>query len=517
MNILNRTPVVILVALLLALFVLRAVPTFNHDQILNGDATEYLENPLRVLHGEQPYQDFWLLFSPNVVYVPALIYTVVGVNTNSFILAHIAISMLAGLVAFFAGLLLFKDRSYAFVGAILFFFHGLLVHYGSFVENSFFALLLVSYLALMVRYIERPSRWLVLVAGLVLGLALMTRAYETIPAILAGLVVLALVQARWSERMRSGAVFLSGILAVLAGYILTFFSMRTLMLREIFIEALKHGTSRDLSYLGNLYELLAKVLHHGVGAIPDLLKNGTLYLFPLITVGCAIYLLARHTVANPVRSNIIFLATWGILEFPKAWVSPAISNLSFSYLPLFFCFLLLWQTMRKERWHHPILRYANYGIITILLLPFFAFPVKLVFAMQQKNYQIHTATGTFYTSDPALADAINQTVATVEAMTKADDYIFSTPALPAFYIFTNRRNPTHYDSLIDLQLRPSEEHERGICRDLLAKKTKVVIHLTATSDEGKAFAIGQPIIQKCITDHFKPLETFGDFVIYGAS
>ena len=40
----------------------------------NLDLSEYINNPVRILNGELPYRDFWLIFPIGEVLFPALIY-----------------------------------------------------------------------------------------------------------------------------------------------------------------------------------------------------------------------------------------------------------------------------------------------------------------------------------------------------------------------------------------------------------------------------------------------------------
>ncbi|GEM_PF-6946696 len=56
----NINPLLLTVALFM-IFLLLPLITYNHTTA-GGDIAEYLNNPLRVINGELPYQDFWLLF-----------------------------------------------------------------------------------------------------------------------------------------------------------------------------------------------------------------------------------------------------------------------------------------------------------------------------------------------------------------------------------------------------------------------------------------------------------------------
>ena len=45
--------------------------------LLIGTWLQYLNNPVRILRNQVPYKDFWLLFPPGEVLIPALIYKMV--------------------------------------------------------------------------------------------------------------------------------------------------------------------------------------------------------------------------------------------------------------------------------------------------------------------------------------------------------------------------------------------------------------------------------------------------------
>ncbi|MFO7581596.1 hypothetical protein, partial [Guyparkeria sp.] len=51
-------------------------------QAPSGDLAEYLNNAYRVTLGEQPYLDFWLLFPPGEVFLPAAVLAAAGGNLN---------------------------------------------------------------------------------------------------------------------------------------------------------------------------------------------------------------------------------------------------------------------------------------------------------------------------------------------------------------------------------------------------------------------------------------------------
>ena len=82
------------------------------------------------------------------------------------------------------------------------------------------------------------------------------------------------------------------------------------------------------------------------------------------------------------------------------------------------------------------------------------------------------------TSNPATItiDANKTVIATFDALS------------PAFYALTGRRNPTRYDTIVDLHLRPSREKQVEVCASLLRGGPDIEIEAILTA-AGLAFAL----------------------------
>ena len=118
--------------------------TYNYTS-LSGDLAEYINNPLRILNGVLPYKDFWLLFPPAEVYLPAGLYKIFGLNINVILLISPIIKALIGSLAFLVGYKIYKNKLLAIVLAVLLFFKG--------VPHPHFVLMLVSTLSFL-KYIQ---------------------------------------------------------------------------------------------------------------------------------------------------------------------------------------------------------------------------------------------------------------------------------------------------------------------------------------------------------------------------
>jgi hypothetical protein len=86
---------------LIAWFSIASFVGYNHTG-LSDDTAEYVNNPVRLLYGEVPYRDFWMLHPPGEVYLPAAVYRL-GCGVNGVLLASAGVSVLVGLAAFWVG------------------------------------------------------------------------------------------------------------------------------------------------------------------------------------------------------------------------------------------------------------------------------------------------------------------------------------------------------------------------------------------------------------------------------
>jgi hypothetical protein len=90
--------------------------------------------------------------------------------------------------------------------------------------------------------------------------------------------------------------------------------------------------------------------------------------------------------------------------------------------------------------------------------------------------------------------------------------VFVTPwNAPPLYALTRRRNPTYYDSLIDLTHRPTEEKQRLVCAGLLAHGTRLVVHRPGWSTGSNSFERACPLIDACLRDNYEPFRQAGPF------
>ncbi|MCD6572827.1 MAG: hypothetical protein J7K95_01865 [Thermoplasmata archaeon] len=310
------------------------------------------------------------------------------------------------------------------------------------------------------------------------------------------------------------------------------------MVKEIAIESLSHGTSMNrpyftnsISYLGLIltdlkvawetgeYFYVVKIFYHIANFITVTLSH----LLPFLLVGISIWYLVGKKLEKSDKVVLLFFLLWGMFTFPKALGRSDMSHLAHSITPLFFLliFLLRKSIEKIEENKTSLGKFITYGFVVITFLLLVSVPLFLVqtgFALVRPHYEVSTKYGTLLFQNESEAIDVNNVISFINKNTDEGDYIFVTPWFaPPFYALTNRRNPTYYDSLIDLVARPSDEKQIRVCNDLLKKDTKLIIHFTDwgfDNKEERQFLNTCPILQRCIEDNFELVERHGRYWIY---
>jgi len=151
---------------------------------LDDDLGEYVNNPVRVLCGEKPYRDFWLLHPPGEVYLPAAVYRL-GFNVNAVLLVNAGISVLVGLVAFLVGRSVSGSDLEGLLAALLVFFAGVPAEYVGYVYLHVYLLFLLGTAGLLAAYFRTRRLLSLFFAGMLVGCAFFFRTYLTGAAALA--------------------------------------------------------------------------------------------------------------------------------------------------------------------------------------------------------------------------------------------------------------------------------------------------------------------------------------------
>jgi hypothetical protein len=148
-----------------------------------------------------------------------------------------------------------------------------------------------------------------------------------------------------------------------------------------------------------------------------------------------------------------------------------------------------------------------------------AIPVqRAAVTLLKARYPVVAPYGTLFSNDRERALEIEGLLAAVLEQTAEEDRVFVVPwSAPAIYALTRRRNPTYYDSTIDLFYRPSEDNQRQVCQALLAKEPRLVIgraDLPGAGWDWLGKAAQLPVLDACIDEHYERIGESGRFSVY---
>lgn len=428
------------------------------DGVIIGDMAEYLNNAFRILQGQLPYRDFWLLFPPGEVHFPAIIFRIFGIDINYVLLANTLVGFLSAWVGFKIVRIFTKIFLYAYVSGLLIFFFAVHNVYVLFV-------LLAAYFLIKAKYF---------LVGLFLGISFWFRIYE-IAAIFSAFVLFLLLDRKFKDIKK----LLVGMALPVILMLVAFRDILPLMLNQLLYESLRHGTIWRLPYFidlkMNLLSLkgnLRAVLH-----MPYLLG---IYLLPVTVISSAWSLEKRN-------KYIYLFLVWILALAPRALMRGSLETVAHSLLPS----ILLAGILIAQ----PVAKYLRAGLYLSILLSLWIVVVFLAESFRTLIKQRNIL------DTQRLVDLVN-------SKTKPGDKIFVTGwESPPLYVLTLRNNPTYYDSLIDLLAVPSIDKEIELCHQLLVDPPKLIIHdfkggITDVDRKFYSFEKLTPYLNHCIRENF---------------
>lgn len=526
-KIVNINPAVLGI-ILFSIFIIINLPSYN-CYYLGGDAAEYINNPLRVLNNEMPYRDFWLLFPPGEVFVPYFTYKAFGLNINNILLLRVLISAITGLAAFILGRSLYKDNFFSSLLALIIFVNSI---------SGIWQMLIIVSATFLISYILYPKNIsLFFFSGLAVGLAFLFD-FAVVTAVFCSFGLTIIVYSRINNIKVTRCIYMlllfaAGPFVVLSFAYLALSDIWGAMVYAVTIDALSHGTRMKLPYFYSAVAILRDLAMpdaHGlfykiaraIRFLPLFILYMALYVMPFFLLGVSIWYWCCGKLTKTDKSVMILFLLWGVSVFPKALGRSDIDHLRVSLMALFpLLVFFVWkigaQFQCNGRMVNASIKYCLLGAIAITLLGgcynLFYNNISSLSMLWRGSKPVSTEYGHII-----LDKDQSELVKSIEKYSNDGDYIFVTAwSAPPLYALTNRRNPTYYDSLIDLIARPSEAKQRGVCNALLSKDTKLVIHQADFGFDNKdelTFANTCPILQKCIDDNFTIVERYDDYLVY---
>lgn len=510
---------------------------------LDGDLAELVNDPVRVLHGEMPYRDFWLLHPPGEVYVPAIVYKF-AYSVNAILIVNVCISVLVGLIAYLLARSIDGSELTGSLAAGMTFFAGVPFHYIGYTYLHFYLLTLLVAACFLRRYLQTHAGRNLFFAGVAIGVAFLFRTYLT-GATAAAFVVTVLIEAyrrrlSWSTIVRlllaygGGCGLVLGIAAVMLREILPE------MWHAVMVDSLAHATTNrppygfavvqaftdvaaawnDLGTGPESFELLATL----VLRISAVLKVAGLHVLPFACAVLWLFCPPEPQNRNETRRwMLLFFLCWGGLTFVRAFSRGGpLEPLSQAATPYFFAIVLLGQMLWENRGRTKTALSWGLSLTAVMLIASIAQAaivqtLERIATLRLPNYPVTAPHGTLVYHDSEKAEDIQKLLDHVLNRTTEADCIFVVPwNAPAIYALTGRRNPTFYDSNIDLFYRPTDEKQEQVCRALQEHNVKLII---GRSDMPGAAWDGYRQQQLAIVDafidaHYERTTEIGFFSIY---
>lgn len=512
----------------------------SHSRLvpLHGDMAEFVNNPVRLLNGELPYRDFWLLHPPGEVLLPQAVYAL-GLGVDALLVVSLIVNVLVGLAAYFVVRSLHRPNAEALLAGALVFFAGIPGSCRSFVCPQPYFLCLLGAARFLIGFFQNQSQRSLFCAGLMIGLASLFKFY------LAGAAAGALGIAVAIETRRRGAdvceiarlsrIVLAGVLVAPIATAICFAEAWPDLWQAVGVDSVRHATAVRPAYGYRIAELWSeatpdlKVLWHaplgwtngGLLRLSRFLLLVILHLLPFLIP--VLYWYSRRKGLVPrgrTEGAILFFLLWGCLTFVRAFLrGGSLVPLLQAATPLYVVMILLTRPMliHARETRSLASRVAAASLLTgfVGLLQWIAgLNAHAALSLHQPTYAAVAPYGTIRFAEQEQAASVQKLIDAVLENSAEGDYLFVTAwDAPPLYALTRRRNPTYYDSLIDLVHRPSEQRQRQVCEALLSRETGLVVHRPGWSVGSKTFEETCPLIDRCERQHFAPFQSAGPFSV----
>jgi len=367
------------------------------------------------------------------------------------------------------------------------------------------------------KYLNEEKENFILRAGILIGISLFFKVFLT-GALLVALIICLIVLHKKKLLLK----FIIGVICSASVFYLPFIKILPVMIKQLLIQSVQHGTAIDIPYFCNAKSALKALLadfrnFKKINCIYILSHTGyfltawVYYLLPVIVSGIFVYYFILHRKVFEEKIILLLFFLWGAFAFIKAVKQSDLTHLSPSISAFIFLiiFMRIWVGIRVIKWVLDIL-------IFILLLKMPLFYGKTLKMIWPPVYRVNTVRGILLYKNQTEAESLTWIIKFVEENTSQKDYIFVTPwYAPPIYALTSRKNPTYYDSFIDLIYLPSVNKQKRVCNELTLNFPKVIIHGTGFWwGWDKDFIEKCPLIEKFINTKYTLIAKKGRYKIY---
>lgn len=501
---------------------------YNYSDLRGGDLAEYINNPLRVINGDMPYKDFWLIFPPLEVYYPTLLYSIFGVNMFVLFTSSWIFGALCTVFSFLIINKVTKKKTIAVIGALLIFLSGMISNYSGFDYGGhihLFFLLCATYLFMSMK---KDIKYLYI--GLLIGIGAGFRIDLSGAYYLA--ILSTIIYNKVKNRISYSELFKQFLLMSLGCSIIFLAIYLPLvgsvgldkLLNEILINPPKHATAATVPFMKTVVDSAVNTIRE-FGQV-SLISTGlnifrTIYdlsyqLFPLIVLGMFVYFFRK---IRYIAESLILFMFWALFTLPKALAVVDVHYLSVLNTILFFPFIIMlssnWLSSSKTS------RVIKTTLIIILAILLVSVPasraIDLVSFSKQPTLYVQGEVDGFSLKDENKREEIQSVIDDIQNNTQLGDYIFvSAWSAPPLYQMTGRNNPSYYDSVIDLGFSPSTEKQEGICDSFREGDVKLIVtnNVCSFSWNGICFEDNFNIINSCIEQDYSLLSEYGQYSLY---
>jgi hypothetical protein len=217
---------------------------------------------------------------------------------------------------------------------------------------------------------------------------------------------------------------------------------------------------------------------------------------------------------------LVLLFLWGLFSFPKGLGRSDLSHLAPSVTPflIFMWYSLLKIDSFKNKKTAGPLKRISFVSVCIMFLVFSVPAGKFIHLKKFPVNYVKTSRGSVPFLSVEEAVHFKNVLNYIDQYTKVGDYIFVSPwYIPPIYSLTGRKDPTYYDSLNDLVVRPNDEKQRKLCSDLASHKTRIIIHNADWGYDDKPYQTFRAtcgILQNYIEQNYTLLSKEGDYSVY---
>lgn len=472
---------------------------------MGGDVAEYINGGYRVYSGELPYVDFWCLHLPGEVYFPAMLFKILGLNINAMLLASTILNVFVGLLFYFIAKQMTRSHAWASLFAVFSCFNGLPFHRRFTYINACFLLLLI-FAYLIIRFEHRRGRpYHAFGLGLLIGGACFFRVYEVVPTVGAFLIMKLYFprahRSRMSSRVQELLLFIFGIAGMLILQGILTPSYRNSMIHQVLFESLSHGTAIYRPYFQDVQSRVIQVVewfkaagqsggwfaflkefYYRLYPVLKTVYTPFFYILPFVVTFATSWMLKKRRFMEREDRIVVFFLSWGLLAMIRPLIKSGFWQLSYANtLFSMLLILILWKigcipSRSRFVFDSVFRRVLTVLTVCMLVVSFGILGFQTSHLVLQRN-AVKTPNGIIHYSSSKEAIDVQSVVRFIEDNSSKDEYIFVSPWFaPPLYALMNRRNPTYYDSLIDLDRLPSEEKMKRLCMDIEEKGTRIIIH-----------------------------------------